>query len=283
MFANTRNESGLGIGTFIKLAVLWFLALHIGTILANSAGLSSEVFPLLAVGGFLIHSLLSLCFVVGEESSSRVLVVVLLCVVVGSAMFASRPLTEDMTTFNAGDAIAEAASYVFGDLSGTNRAFYRMAPVEHLAAAAQLVFEDDSTESAATAQRHLRAITAGSPQYPAARRLLDVARSKAEELERASKPSARMPVVQVLRRELKDGSLHITLRNNGKNPVKNIAYDVLYFRLGTGELIGDGVRSRIAKVLNPRETWTVEVPASAAGPAHAAFSLVNWEVQTARS
>jgi hypothetical protein len=272
------NQATPGVVSFIKIAAFWFILLHVSTIVLNSAGVSSKFLPHYAVGGFAIHSLLGIFSLMTAGSLSRFLLVILACLIGGFGIFGSGAITRAMNIADTRDFLADATTDLAGTLTGANRAFRRMSPVEHLAEAAKLIFEEESTESLELAQRHLRNITAGTPQYPGARRLLEVARNQAEEFENANKPAGDAPVIQILRRERKNDALVITLRNNGKKPVRNIAYHISYFEARTGEPVGDDMQSRISNVLNPQETRTFEVPTSVAGTARAAFSLVGWEV-----
>ncbi len=166
---------------------------------------------------------------------------------------------------------------------GRNKTAESMQPVDHLAAAAQLIFVKETHDSLVEARRHLLSIPQPAAEYKSAQALLHVEQSRLDEVKvrKDARTNEKAPI-EIIASEQTEHGLRVTLRNNGKKSVRNIRYHVSYFRAADGWHIEPDEESLITKEIPPRETWTLELSGKTfvKGLVYGSFTVVSWEVGT---
>ena len=249
------------IGSLFKITILWLILSYVVVMAANAAEVSAGPLTYFVMAGFAIHCLMAVLFSVSEPGSAWKIPLGITVAAAGFFGLHATP-TRDINELrnSAGQAVAW--------MEGKNRSFQNMKALDHLAAAANLMFEKEDRSSLAQARRHLLAIPNGSSEYASAQALLRVTDANSREA---------IPI-EILQRDQKDDRIVVTLRNNGPKPVRNIEYRVSYFEIPTGMHLKSGTPLKIKDVIGPRETSIIEIPRDILkAPAHAAFALLNWE------
>ena len=170
---------------------------------------------------------------------------------------------------------------IAGTVEDQDRTAASAQPVDHLAAAAQLIFVKETQESLAEARHHLLSIPKRAAEYKSAQALLHVAQSRQEETKiRKDVGVNEKTPIEIIATEQTERGLRVTLRNNGKKSVRNIRYHVSYFRAGDGWHIDPDKESLITNEIPPHETQTLEFPDKnfVKGLVYGSFTVVSWEV-----
>jgi hypothetical protein len=254
----------------VKAAGFWFIFAQGAVLLAQSLDISPVRFVYFASVAFALQSIVVLvsAFIV-DGFSWRLFFGAAACFFVGMEIFSPLPLI--------GVDYSVGPDWLFRNRNTTGN----VRPVEHLAAAAQLIFKGETQESLAEARRHLLSIPQPAAEYKSAQALLHVAQSREDEVKvrKDARASERAPI-EIIKSEQTKRGLQVTLRNNGRKSVRNIRYHVSYFRAADGWHIGPDKESMITVEIPPHETWTLELYDKnlVKGLAYGSFTLVNWEV-----
>jgi hypothetical protein len=154
-------------------------------------------------------------------------------------------------------------------------------PVDHLVAAAQLVFAKETKGSLAEARQHLLLVPPPAAEYKSAQVLLHVVESRLSDAKVGKDVGANEKApIEIIASEQAQHGLRVTLRNNGNKSVKNIRYHVSYFRVSDGQHLEPDKESLIIKEIPPRETRIFELSDKniIKGFIYGSFTVVNWEV-----
>jgi hypothetical protein len=265
----------------MKVAGLWFVLAQAATIAANTYRVPSKPFTWVAVAIFLLHSLLVIFDTSsGDGSSGKLYSGAVTTLLVGGLIVLSLRVTQSDDL----DGVRKRVSWTLRDLSdwiaGTDQTLKNMQAREHLAAALRLIFEEGTRLSLIQAQLHLRRIPPNTPEHASALNLMTVAEARLAELDwtEGIVPKRKSPIV-IVSRDQKNGRLRVTLKNKSAHSVRNIRYRVSYFRIASGLQISPDTEARIAKMLRPQESLTLEIPDAILNtPVHASFVIVDWDI-----
>ena len=259
----------------VKVAGFWFLFAEGTSIFARRLDISPVGFVYFATAAFALQSvvvLLGALFLNGF--SFRLFFSAGVCFVVGTGIFSTLPLMEVD--------YAAAPRWLFRsvgfgeDRSGTPGSTQ---PVDHLAAAAHLIFVKETQDSLAEARRRLLSIPQPAAEYKSAQALLHVAQGRLDEVktQKDARANKRAPIEIIASGKTRQG-LRVTLRNNLKKSVRNIRYHVSYFRADGWHIVPDKESLLIIEI-PPDETRTLDVSdKNVVEGLYGSFTVVGWEV-----
>lgn len=170
-------------------------------------------------------------------------------------------------------------------MDGDDTAAIDMRPVEHLARATRLIFDNPTIESIALARRHLLKIPPTAREYPSGVALQKAADVRMEQLQfkdsRATRSSgASSQAIEVIGSERTPEGWMITLRNTSNNRIGNITYELDCFDSGGWRTASRTQATALEKVMTPHETMAINfgldvVPQSTV---YASFKVVSSDV-----
>jgi hypothetical protein len=263
---------------FVKIAGFWFIFAQGALILAPRFDTSPAWYVYVAMVAFALQSVAVLVSVLGANGLSwRLFFGAGVCIAVGIGLFSTVPLLQ----------VGEAAGpdwlfrSIAGLVEGRNRIFGSPQPMDHLAAAAKLIFEKGTQESLAEARQHLLSIPQPAAEYRSAQALLHVAQSRQNQAKIRKKILGKEKTsIEIIASEQTRQGFRVTLRNNLKKSIRNIRYHVSYFRAVDGSHIEPDKESLISREFSPHETSNVEFSDKHAAQdlVYGAFTVVSWEV-----
>ena len=262
------------VSPLVKIALIWFLCGYAASRVAVTFGSSPVPIVQIATAAFALHSA-SLWFrtALSDGVSPRLRLGGVACLIIAGLMFFS---LHQINLHN----------YGFGTLTPqldpsdeSGAAFKALRPIEHLAAATKLVFEDQNQKALVQARRHLSSIPNTAEEYGSAEALRRVVESRSNELLSENQRGLIALPIQVIARDRTSDGLRLVLRNNGKRAVTRIKYRLAYFRILDGWYVPPDKHSEIAQTIPPNETRTVQISDDLVrrGVLYAFFDLISWQ------
>ena len=272
MRKNIRRSS-LG-WPLVKIAGFWFLFAEGTSIFARRLDISPVGFVYFATAAFALQSVVVLLgALLVNGFSLRLFFSAWVCFVVGTGIFSTLPSMEVD--------YAAAPRWLFRSLGfGKDRSRTGSTqPVDHLAAAAHLIFVKKTQESSAEARRRLLSIPQTAAEYNSAQALLHVAQGRMDEVKtQKDAPANKRAPIEIIASERTGQGLRVTLRNNLKKSVRNIRYHVSYFRTDGWHIVPDK-ESLIIVEIPPDETRTLELSdKNVVEGLYGSFAVMGWEV-----
>ena len=266
----------------IKVLVVWFFLARAIFVVGATYGIASASLWTIDIALFALTGV----YVMVRESVSEgmgtsILVYLILLPAGGFGIFTSLPRNvKEMVQEPKG--VFESFQTVFDK---DQRAFVGMPPIEHLARASKLIFENPITEeSLALARRHLRRIPSTAVEYPSAQALMKVADLRSLELQ-GSKRGTNEPIdtgqaVEVIGSERTAKGWKVTVRNNTARSIRNVRYEMYCFNSGGWQIELDRQRPPINHVIPANKTWSIDVDLDDVPPetVNASFSILSWKV-----
>jgi hypothetical protein len=251
----------------VKVAGFWFIFAQSALSLSDSLDISPVRSVYFASVAFALHSIVVLVrtFIV-DGFSWRLFFGAAVSFAVGMEIFSPFPLMGDYSV---------GSGRLFRNITAGH-----VRPVDHLAAAARLIFVKETQQSLAEARRHLLSIPQPAAEYKSAQALLHVAQTREDDVKiRKGARANERASIEIIESEQMQRGLQVTLRNNGKTSVRNIRYHVTYFRVADGWHIGPDKESLITVEIPPHETWTLKLYDKnlVKDLVYGSFTLVNWE------
>jgi len=218
---------------------------------------------------------------VNEGMSASVLIYLLLLPAGGFGIFASLPRNiKEMVQEPKG--VFESFQTVF---DSDQRALVGMPPIEHLARASKLIFENPITEqSLALARRHLRRIPSTAVEFPSAQALLKVADLRSLELQGSKLGNEESidtgQAVEVIGNERTEKGWKVTVRNNTARSIQGVRYEMYCFNSEGWQIELDRQRPPLTHVIPSNKSWTFIVDRDGVPPetVNASFSILSWKV-----
>jgi hypothetical protein len=157
-----------------------------------------------------------------------------------------------------------------------------MRPVEHLARASKLIFNNPTIESLLQARRHLGRIPTTAVEFPSAQSLMKAADLRKREIEirnGTDNKSKDSQTVEVVEMERTPKGWLVTVRNKTATPVGHLQYEIAAFNAGGWQINLDHQLPISEKVIRSDETWTFTigpemVPREAA---YVSVQILSWK------
>jgi hypothetical protein len=179
------------------------------------------------------------------------------------------------------------------------KTFSSMAPVQHLAQASRLIFDNPTRDSLAQARKHLRAIPKLALEYASAQSLMKAADAREHLIEvkniklkpsvpRASTPApsaASSTPVEVIDTERTNDGWRVTVRNNTSAAIRHIRLDTTCFTGQGWQIEFDGNESELEGTLASKGTFTFIIDDNLMPPnaTYALFEIVGFEPVKSRA
>ena len=272
----------------IKVLVVWFFLARAILVVGVANGIEESTLWTVDIMLFVLTAL----YVLVRESvtdglSSKLLGFGVLLIVGGIGVFASLPRSLGLK-----DMVQQPISGI-GSLptltDGDDAAIVDMRPVEHLARASRLIFDNATIESIGLARRHLLKIPPTAREYSSGLALQKAADLRMEQLQfkdsRATRNTgASTQGIEVIGIERTPEGWMITLRNTTNNRLANIKYEMDCFDSGGWRVDSRNQATALDKVMMPHETMTVDfgfdvVPRNTV---YASFNVLSWETAKTR-
>jgi hypothetical protein len=251
----------------VKVAGFWCVFAQVALIFAYMLNISAAPFVYFATAAFGLQAvfvLLGALFVYGF--TWKLFLGAGVCLVVGTGIFSALPSMEvDYTTGPGWLFRSIAGSEDRTGTAGSTR------PVDYLA-----------EESLNKARRKVVSILKPPAADKSAQALLHSAQSRLNEVKiREDARTNEKAPIEIISSEQTEHGLRVTLRNNGKNSIKNIRYRVSYFNAEDGSPQREPDKeSLIAIEIPSHETWILELSDKnvVKGLVYGSFTVESWEV-----
>jgi len=266
--------------SLVKVTGFWCVFAQSALLLTYMLGISPVRFFYIAAAGFGLQSIFVLLEgLFADGFSWKLFFSAAVCFALGMGIFSPLPLLK--VDYAAGPA------WLFRGVAGwredgkTNAQSLQAEPVNQLAAAARLIFENETQESLVEGRRRLLSIPQPAAEYKSAQALLRVAESRLNEprFQKDVGAKKKAPIESITSEQTEHG-LRVTLQNNGNKSVGNIRYRVSYFRAVDGWHLEPDKESVIIKEIPPHQTRTFELSDKniVKGLIYGSFAVVNWKV-----
>jgi hypothetical protein len=266
MFA-TGNRAASGrspIIAAVKVLVVWFFLARAILVIGLSNKIPEKTVWTLDIMFFVLTGMY--VFVresVAEGLSIKMFVMVVLLTAGGVGIFSSLPrnlLVKEMAKDNQFPLIGSLHALIGDD----DREFINMRPIEHLARATKLIFDNPSIESLFQARRHLQSIPKTSVEFPSAQELLKVAdlRMKEVRLRIAAdndQTADDSQTVEIVGMERVSKGWRISVHNGTAVPVGKLQYEVKCFNGGGWQIKLDNQLPVSERVIRSDETWSFTI------------------------
>jgi hypothetical protein len=262
----------------VKVAGFWCVFAQGAMILAYMVGISSVRFFYFAAVAFGLQSVFVLLGALFANGFSwKLFFIAAICFAIGIS-----PLPLMKVDYAAGPGwLFRGIARPAGERSRTVDNVQPQKPVDHLAAAAQIIFSKETQGSLAEARRHLLSVPQPAAEYKSAQALLQVVESRLgnDKVGKDVRADEKAPI-EIIASEQTQHGLRVTLQNNGSKSVRNIRYHVSYFRASDGQRLEPDKESLILGDIPPNQARIFELSDKniIKGFIYGSFAVVNWEV-----